>query len=113
MKRNKIMAALLAALLILGMAVPGSAEVRKSTMSIVDAQELTPAYAADDVFNVLLLGNEYEDGTSGQGKPSASSSKAVKARDQGLPEIMAYHTDAIMVLSVNKTKGKINLISIY
>ncbi len=112
MKKYKVMALALAALLILGMAVPGSAEIRKSTMSIVDAQELAPADAADDVFNVLLLGNEYEDGTSGQGKPSASSSKAVKARDQGLPEIMAYHTDAIMVLSVNKTKGKINLISI-
>ena len=112
MTRKRLITAALAALLILGIVFPGAAEINKSSLSIVDAQELTPAYAADDVYNVLLLGNEYEDGTSGQGKPSASGSKAAKARDQGLPEIMAYHTDAVMVLSVNKTKGKINLISI-
>lgn len=112
MKSRKMLSAMLCLLLILGIACPGAAEVNKSTHPLVDAQELVPAYAADDVYNVLLLGCEYESGESGQGKPSANASKAAKAREVGLSEIMMYHTDAVMVLSVNKTKGKINLISI-
>ena len=102
---KRICAFALLAVMLLGIAVPGMAEVNKSINPLVDAQSLERARGGDDVINVLLLGNEY--GSSGQSSPSANSSK--KAQEIGL---LAYHTDAIMVLSVNRTQGKINLISI-
>lgn len=110
MKRTKLMSALLAAMLILGIALPGMAEVNKSANPLVDPQELVPTRAADDVVNILLLGSEY--GTEGQGSPSAGGSKAARAKELGIPELLAYHTDTVMVLSINKTKKQINLISI-
>ena len=110
MKRSKLLSAVLAAMLILGIALPGMAEVNKSANPLVDPQELVPSRAADDVVNILLLGSEY--GTEGQNGPSANSSKAAKARELGIPELLAYHTDTIMVLSINKTKKQINLISV-
>ena len=57
MSRNKLLSALLAALLILGIAAPGAAEVNKSTHPLVDPQELVPGRSADDVVNILLLGS--------------------------------------------------------
>ena len=110
MSRNKLLSALLAALLILGIAAPGAAEVNKSTHPLVDPQELVPGRSADDVVNILLLGSEH--GTEGQSGPSAASSKAARARELGIPELLVYHTDTIMVLSINKTKKQINLISV-
>lgn len=102
---QKLCALMLMAVLLLGVALPAVADVNKSVNPIVDAQSLTKARGGDDVINVLLLGNEY--GTEGQVTPSANSAK--KGKDIG---ILAYHTDVVMVLSVNKTKGQINLISI-
>ncbi len=96
MKRSKLLSAVLAAMLILGIALPGMAEVNKSANPLVDPQELVPSRAADDVVNILLLGSEY--GTEGQNGPSANSSKAAKARELGIPELLAYHTDTILSL---------------
>ena len=110
MKRSKLLSAVLAAMLILGIALPGMAEVNKSANPLVDPQDLVPTRAADDVVNILLLGSEY--GTEGQGSPSASGSKAARAKELGIPELLAYHTDTVMVLSINKTKKQINLVSI-
>ncbi|MCR4885531.1 MAG: LCP family protein [Clostridiales bacterium] len=110
MNRSKLLSALLAALLILGIAAPGAAEVNRSTHPLVDPQELVPGRSADDVVNILLLGSEH--GAEGQSGPSAGDSKAAKARELGIPKLLAYHTDTIMVLSINKTKKQINLISI-
>ena len=105
MKLQKLCAFALMAVLALGLVLPGAAEVNKSSNPMVEAQTLVKARGGDDVINVLLLGNEY--GTTGQSAPSANGTKQSKGIG-----ILAYHTDVLMVLSVNQTKGQINLISI-
>lgn len=102
---KKILAFALLTVLMLGVVASGTAEINRSSHPLVDAQSLVRARGGDEVINVLLLGNEF--GTAGQGKPSASGAK--QAKGIGL---LAYHTDAVMVLSVNKTQGKVNLLSI-
>ena len=100
-----LVSALLAALLVTGIAAPASALVNKSANPLVDAQTLERNHGVkDDVLNVLLLGNEK--GFSGYA-PSAGGPKAA----QGIG-ILAFHTDTVMVLSINQTQNKINLISI-
>lgn len=106
MNLKKLLTSVLLVTLLAGcVAVPGMAEVNKSVNPLVDAQELSKIHVEDEVTNILLLGNEH--GTAGQAGPSAGGTK--EAKNIG---ILAYHTDVVMVLSVNQTKGKINLISI-
>lgn len=106
MTLKKILAVALLAVLLVGcIVVPGTAEINKSTNPLVDAQDPVKTHTDDDLTNILLLG--IEQGTEGQGAPSADSTKRRTGK-----EILSYHTDAVMVLSVNRTQGKINLISI-
>jgi len=95
---------LLAAMLVGGIVVPGSAEINRSKNPLVDAQTVVRAHPQDDFLNVLLLGIEH--GFSGY-TPSANKSKAKKGID-----LLAYHTDVVMLVSINKTQGKINLVSV-
>ena len=105
MNLKKLLTSVLLVTLLAGcVAVPGMAEVNKSVNPLVDAQELVKTHVDDDVLNVLLLGNEH--GFAGY-TPSAGGAK--EAKGIGL---LAYHTDTVMVLSVNQTQGKINLVSI-
>ena len=85
--------------LLLGVALPGSAELATSIHPIVDpkpAAEYTET--EDEFFNLLLLGIDYISDTIGGwgGK---------KSLDQ-------CHTDAIMLVAMNLTKNTVSLVSI-
>lgn len=89
----------MAAALLMMFASPAVSEV-KSHNPLLNPQPVRTVRTQDDFLNILLLG--IEKGFDGYDQ-SASSRKG---------SLTENHTDVLMVLSINKTQGKINLISI-
>lgn len=97
-KINRLFSVVLAALLLMGLAVPAQA-LEQSKNPLVDPKPLG-AYTEteDEFFNILLLGID-------RGYPGYLGSGHHT-------ELRQCHTDSIMVVSINRTKGKVNLISV-
>ena len=96
---KRMVSLLLAALLSLGAALPALAET-VSQNPLIDPQTVEYADTADDIFNVLLLGLEQGFGTY------------LQSDAQNKPTLRECHTDVLMVLAINKTKQRIDLVSI-
>ena len=99
MKIKHILSAALALLLLLGAAHSAAAEVA-SRNPLLNPQTVEPIETEDEFLNVLLLGIEQGFGDYHQ------------SDWQNKPTIRECHTDVMMVMSFNKTKKTINLVSI-
>lgn len=87
----------LTVVLLVSSVLPAVAE-KKSANPLLDPTELTYARTKDDFLNILFLGLDV---SSGDIRASA-----------GKKTVMKSHTDVIMLLSINKTKGRMDLLSI-
>ena len=98
MQVKKILSWLLLAIMLLGIACPGLAAETKSRNPLLDPYTLQYATTADDFLNILLLGLDVSTssfGTSGNKR-----------------NLMDAHTDVVMLVSINLTKGRIDLVSV-
>lgn len=85
--------------LLCGMAFPGHAALVESKHPLIDPQEVPHVETEDVYFNLLISGIDY-------GKYTGRWASGNKN------QLDECHTDVVMVVSINKTKGKMNLISI-
>ena len=99
MTAKRMLALLLTALLALSAALPACAMVT-SSCPLIDPQTVEYVETADDIMNVLLLGVE-------QGFPGFNQSDWTNK-----PTIRECHTDVLMVVAINKTKRRIDLVSL-
>ncbi len=89
---------LVIAAVLLCTAVPAALAEKKSNNPMLDPVELTYARTKDEFLNILFLGLDV-------------SSDTIHA-SAGKRSVMKSHTDVIMLLSINKTKGRMDLLSI-
>ena len=97
MKMKRIVSALLLAVLLCSLALTGLAE-KKSDVPLLDPKKLTYTKTKDKFMHILFLGLDV---TSGDIHASG-----------GKRTVMKSHTDVIMLLSINLTKGRMDLLSI-
>ncbi len=96
---KKILVWCLLLVLLCGMVLPGQAELMKSKHPLIDPQEVTYVETEDEFYNVLLCGIDF--------------GRDLKLWTSGYKhKIEVCHTDVVMLASINKTKGTLNLVSI-
>lgn len=95
---RKLLLVCLVLMLICGMAVPGQALIQ-SAHPIIDPKPVSYVETEDEYQNILLAGVDY-------------SNTEIGHTSGGKGAFENCHTDVLMVASINKTTGHINLISI-
>lgn len=96
---KKLLLACLVLMLLCGAVVPGYALIA-SAHPLVDPKPVNYVETEEEYQNILLAGVDY------------SSSKTLGKTSGGKGAFENCHTDVVMVVSINKTTNKINLISI-
>lgn len=95
---KKLISLMLAVLLVLGMALPAHA-LETSKNPLIDPQPVPHVDTEDEFYNILLAGIDLGNYTG----LWASGGKNVLEK---------CHTDVMMVVSINKTKGTVDLVSL-
>ena len=97
MRTKKLVSFFLLFILLLSIALPASAS-KKSSVPLLDPQTVKYVKTKDDILNILFLGLDVS-----SDRIRASANKRT---------VMKSHTDVIMLLSINKTKNRMDLLSI-
>ncbi len=95
---KKILSFILLAVLLFCAAIPEASAQKTSITPLLDPQKVKITQTQDEFLNILLLGLDLSTGIH-----HASGNKR---------NLMDAHTDVVMLVCINKTKGRIDLLSI-